>query len=440
MLASVKGSVCMSEFESVFEGDGESEQLPGPRSEGKRKWAVYGLNEETYRRLLTKRQRGEKINFKERGSDNHQFTSAMRKPTPERLNEECGSGYFIIEHLIGGVAADWSFVSIPPSVAQVGGVEQVIPPTAGYGPRSSDPRLEAVLERLEEELGHRNSYSSRRSHRPRHVSRSSSRHVPDSGFQQQLQMIMDLHREASERERLMWQQMLAQARATAQAAPVVSGPSSQAAAPDNAYALFAPLAANNPTLAEKLLDRAFPQSDEESATWMRDILKHPQEAIQLLQAGLGLFGSMRGGGTSGGPTVDQGTVAPSSEQEAIAVIVTTLIDDVQKNRRIGRVADLIEEQCRRFPSLQPQVSSLLSVDCATLFQQIYLSTHVDLSSYAHAPEFVEDLRDELSESLSPSPDAGDEAGVAPASEVGAPTATDDRVTHIDEARAASARG
>ncbi len=405
----------MSEFESEIEIDGESDRYSEAIAEVRRKWVIYRLNEETYGRLLAKRRRGEKINFKERGGD-HQFTSATRKPTPERIRDESGSGYFIVEHLVDNKAGDWSFVRIDPAVSEISNEEQLVAPRVAAAPGPVDPGLQLVLDRLEN-LDRRGRSSPRPINRVRSRMRDATRPREDSD-RLQIELVLQLQREAAERERAMWQQLLESAR-VAQGAN-----NSSPAAPDNPYALFAPLAATNPTLAEKLLERAFPE--EEKSTWMADVLKHPQEALQLLQAGVGLFIPGQNGSQSNGHAAAPGSenvnghASPqgviTTEPEAMRSVVFTLIDDVQHNRRVGRVADLIEESCRRFPSLLPHVTQILTADNAGVFQMIQASTGVDLSAFAHAGDFFDDLREELEESVVPA--SSEERSAEPA----APTA------------------
>jgi hypothetical protein len=398
----------MPEYESEIEIGGESDRYSEPTSDGKRKWVVYRLNEETYVRLLAKRQRGEKINFKERGGD-HQFTSATRKPTPERIRDESGSGYFIIEHLVDNRISDYSFVRSAPAVTEIASEQLVAPRSSSSPPALLDPNLQVILERLE-------SLELRGRALPRDMNRVRSRlrnAAPrENSDRLQIELVLQLQREAAERERSMWQQLLESARATQ------SANNSSLTAPDNPYALFAPLAATNPTLAEKLLERAFPE--EEKSTWMADVLKHPQETLQLLQAGLGLFIPGQNGSPSIGNSTSPGSEsvngqpqgAIATESEAMRLVVFTLIDDVQHNRRVGRVADLIEESCRRFPSLLPHVTQILTADNAGVFQMIQASTSVDLSAFAHAGDFFDDLREELEESLVPASSEEQSAGPA----------------------------
>lgn len=106
--------------------------------------------------------------------------------------------------------------------------------------------------------------------------------------------------------------------------PAASAESQRA---DNPFALFAPLAASDPSLAAKLMDRVFPE--EEKSTWVADLLKHPQEALQLLGLGMQLLQQTFFKGGPSGPAGSHGQpVSTPTLNEQLPPPVLALIDQI----------------------------------------------------------------------------------------------------------------
>jgi hypothetical protein len=84
-------------------------------------------------------------------------------------------------------------------------------------------------------------------------------------------------------------------------------------------------------------------------------------------------------------------------QDAIALTLAVVVQDLTANRRTGRAADCIEEQCRKFPELKQMLLPLIGAPPAELLPQLSQVAQADLSTYAHGEEWLADLQDDLAE-------------------------------------------
>jgi len=87
---------------------------------------------------------------------------------------------------------------------------------------------------------------------------------------------------------------------------------------------------------------------------------------------------------------------PQNEQEAFRLILEVVVSDLTRNKRAGRVADLIEEMCLRFPALAPTAKTIMEMDAASALA--LLSQHSgrsDLPTFGHALSYVQNLQNEL---------------------------------------------
>ncbi len=87
---------------------------------------------------------------------------------------------------------------------------------------------------------------------------------------------------------------------------------------------------------------------------------------------------------------------PQSEGEAFQLILHVAVADMIRNKRVGRTADLIEEMCRRFPTLNATVDQLcaLSPESALLALEHHAGRN-DLAALGHGLDWVANLMDEL---------------------------------------------
>jgi hypothetical protein len=110
---------------------------------------------------------------------------------------------------------------------------------------------------------------------------------------------------------------------------------------------------------------------------------------------------------TGAPMPQQPATAtqPANESEAFALILHVGVSDLIRNKRVGRTADLVEEMCRRFPTLNATIDQLCSLtpESALATLESY-AQRTDLASLSHSVEWVMNLQDELR----PEGDEGDD--------------------------------
>lgn len=94
--------------------------------------------------------------------------------------------------------------------------------------------------------------------------------------------------------------------------------------------------------------------------------------------------------------------APNSQPQAAAQVdpvaqtLALLINDLRRNKRVGRAADAIEELLAKSPQLAEQFRPLLEAPAPALLQQLSMAAGEDLTEYGHAVSFIEELQAELS--------------------------------------------
>lgn len=103
---------------------------------------------------------------------------------------------------------------------------------------------------------------------------------------------------------------------------------------------------------------------------------------------------------------------PRSEQEALALILHVAVEDLTRNKRTGRAADVIEEMSVRHPPLVEFVNHFIALPPAEALQLLeQFSGRSDLAGLGHAPDWIAKLQEELGG------DAADEVETANDSEV-----------------------
>jgi hypothetical protein len=153
-----------------------------------------------------------------------------------------------------------------------------------------------------------------------------------------------------------------------------------AGAPDNPYALFAPLAANNATLAEKLMERAFPE--EAKGTWVSDLFAHPQETMTLVGMVLDrverIFRPQANGNGNGNghqltpaPTVNQ--MLPPAMLAVLDVIGEDILnfepgEDGELSESVWRAADAIVDAAEGNAEVKQRLDALLAMSPMEIYQ------------------------------------------------------------------------
>jgi len=90
------------------------------------------------------------------------------------------------------------------------------------------------------------------------------------------------------------------------------------------------------------------------------------------------------------------STAPQNESEAMTLIAHVAVNEMIKNKRPGRTADLIEDMAVRFPPLVPLISQLCAASPEEALQVLgqYVGRE-DLLTFRHSRGWVLDLIDEL---------------------------------------------
>jgi len=87
---------------------------------------------------------------------------------------------------------------------------------------------------------------------------------------------------------------------------------------------------------------------------------------------------------------------PTTEAEAVSLILAVAVNELTRNKRVGHTADLIEELRVRFPALDTPIRELVKMQPAQLLNLMEVNTgRTDLASFGHATEWVSILQNEL---------------------------------------------
>jgi hypothetical protein len=96
---------------------------------------------------------------------------------------------------------------------------------------------------------------------------------------------------------------------------------------------------------------------------------------------------------------------PASETaEPLQLALSIIVDDLRKNKRVGRAADAVDELFLRQPELREQFAPFFDAPAVEIVTQLSALAGEDLSAYSHAVGWIEDLQFELNGN-----NAGDEA-------------------------------
>lgn len=151
------------------------------------------------------------------------------------------------------------------------------------------------------------------------------------------------------------------------------------------------LAEKRPELAERVVERLL--GPTESAGIIAEALKHPAETRSLIKDILGelryLFHPPPGNGNGNGQAAPQ---EPTDDMERTLKIV---VDDLKKNKRVGRAADVIDELLSKRPDLAGLFARLLDLEPLALLGELSKHSGENLHEYGHAISFVVNLRDAL---------------------------------------------
>lgn len=127
--------------------------------------------------------------------------------------------------------------------------------------------------------------------------------------------------------------------------------------------------------------------------------------MQALLAGQGVAvdGSQVGPAPAAQPQGQQPPAAqpqpaqPQTAADYFQLIIAVGVNDLTKNKRVGRLADLIEEARARCPDLVQPIDELIAASPAEVLALLEAQSGHNVASYGHALEWVGDLQSELSD-------------------------------------------
>lgn len=152
-------------------------------------------------------------------------------------------------------------------------------------------------------------------------------------------------------------------------------------------------AVDKPELRDQILDRVLGQAEGGGGGIIAEALKHPNEARALIKDLLGavrsVFVPMNGNGGAGGQ--------PAAEEPAddLDRTLNVVVDDLKKNKRVGRAADEIDALLSKRPDLVDTFNKLLALEPAALLGELARHSGENLHEYGHALSFIINLRDAL---------------------------------------------
>jgi hypothetical protein len=214
----------------------------------------------------------------------------------------------------------------------------------------------------------------------------------------ELKRLRDVAEELSDLRHLMgWdvQQTGAPAAPAAPAAPEV----------DPLDRLLLKAALDKPELSDRILERVLPASDTGGGGLgglIAEAMKHPKEARELIQELAGAvrsaFAPLHGNGSGQGApdaSASPASSAPTTSAEDLERTLNVVVEDLKKNKRVGRAADAIDELMSKRPDLIEMFDKLLALEPAAMLAEFSQHANENLHEYGHALSFVINLRDAL---------------------------------------------
>ncbi len=116
--------------------------------------------------------------------------------------------------------------------------------------------------------------------------------------------------------------------------------------------------------------------------------------------------------TQGNPNAqgNQNAAMPAPAADPVQATLQILIHDLTRNKRTGRAADAIEDLIDKQPEIKQLFGSLLAAPVDELLTQLSQISGMDLTEYAHAREWLEDLKIALGQEESADQIEAEEAG------------------------------
>jgi hypothetical protein len=131
------------------------------------------------------------------------------------------------------------------------------------------------------------------------------------------------------------------------------------------------------------------------ASVIREVGTHGSSLLPLLPALVQqVQGAANGATPMNGQQNGHQQVRPASA-DPVRSTLAVVINELKRNRRVGRAADAIDDLFQKLPDTRTQLSPLLIAPSNDLLAQLSQFAGEDLSTYTHAAVWLENLQDEL---------------------------------------------
>ncbi len=130
------------------------------------------------------------------------------------------------------------------------------------------------------------------------------------------------------------------------------------------------------------------------ASIVREVGTHGKPLLSLLPA---LMGQVQGAGANGTAAVGA-QVTPNAghtPEQLMSDTLRIIVEDLKRNKRVGRAADAIDDLFAKFPDVKAQLEPFFNAPVADLLLQLSQACGEDLSTYSHAVSWIEELQQEI---------------------------------------------
>jgi hypothetical protein len=302
----------------------------------------------------------------------------------EKFNLIASPGDYWVELRRGRkITGDGWMLSVPPRVrvAEPSPQPQPAPPLLGQL-----DELAARLERIERVLleGATVERDDDSLARRRRLRRRPVRRMRESESQPQ-QTTLDIYRESVERERILYQQL-------------ISAKASQVQTLDEddrglTYIL------KNPSIKNKIQSAVAEFIDVEPPDWKTELVRGlVDQSAQIIPAVQTMIAQQISPPSDGNAqaAANGHQQVQSAPVDPVQQTLSIIVNDLKRNRRVGRAADSVEDLYLKRPDSEAQIAPLLALPAAGLIAQLSQFAGNDLTTYSHAVAWIEDLQAELS--------------------------------------------
>jgi len=128
---------------------------------------------------------------------------------------------------------------------------------------------------------------------------------------------------------------------------------------------------------------------------VRELGTHGSSLLPLLPALVQQVQGSTANGNAHAAANGQQQVSPAPA-DPVQQTLSIIVNDLKRNRRVGRAADAIEDLYLKRPDSEARIEPLLALPAADLLAQLSQFAGEDLTTYSHAVGWLEDLQAELS--------------------------------------------